>query len=378
VFQVFSWLKFSDQCPFMSNLYHKIGELAVKVIFLELTNYYHRMTKALLAIVFYTLIAAQVFSKGIPEDGSLDNNGFEIHMVDNGRFSIETGMEFPAEYSDDDSLSLLPAVIFAPGSGSGSVFPSYVPGFQDIFLRQAFLERGYVVIRYNKRGLGHSNGNMRWSSLEGRANDLLAIVDYYRSDDRINPDRIGVVGHSQGGWVVVIAGSQDSHLDFVISLSGPVRTMREQDMSREETDLLCRGFTGSELEKKLLSRHRSHNRMVRFGGIFPFFDLRFMHNSLDYNPEEALRALESQTLLAFAENDSMVRPVLNLDRLVQIFPEGIPPNIEVHVAPDTDHFFHITETTCFNYMKALDDPYSQEFVDFYMDWVEEKVLKTDG
>ena len=52
---------------------------------------------------------------------------------------------------------------------------------------------------------------------------------------------------------------------------------------------------------------------------------------------------------------------------------GIRNSHSGHVAPATDHMFHVTNTTCSDYYAAEDDPYSPESIAYYHDWVVQNV-----
>ena len=123
---------------------------------------------------------------------------------------------------------LKPAIAFAVGSNVDG-YQNYTPGFREELLESIFLPRDYAILYFNKRGVGDSTGNWRWGSIEEQADDIVAAVDHLRSTPGIDPDRIGIVGHSQGGWVVQLAGSLDPKIDFVISLAGPAVSVREQE-----------------------------------------------------------------------------------------------------------------------------------------------------
>lgn len=324
------------------------------------------MKKLIFAVVVVMLAATSVWSSGKPEQGFVDEHGLENFMVESDRFLIQTGLDLPNDYSNGQKV---PAVIFVGGS-SDPVFPDYTDGMMDTFLREPFGDRGYAIIHYNKRGVGASTGNSRWGSIESRTEDLLAIAEFYRNDPRIDPDAIGVVGHSQGGWVVTRAGMLDPRLAFIISLSGPTTAVWEQDRGYYEIEFRCQGLSEEEIGKELQRIDRKHNRFRRFGGWFPLFGFRLMHNILDYDPRESLLALQQPTLIALAEYDNQAPADASADRLAQIFPSDLPEQITLHVAPGTDHFFHVTDTYCLDYAAALDDPFSPEFIEFYDEWIE--------
>jgi uncharacterized protein len=264
---------------------------------------------------------------------------------------------------------LKPAVVFAVGSGT-SGYQNYAPGFREELIESIFLPRDYAIYYFNKRGVGDSTGNWKWGSIEEQATDVLAAVDHLRSTPGIDPDRIGIIGHSQGGWVVQLAGSLDPDVDFVISLSGPTVSVREQDSYRAENDLRCEGASEEEIELELAKLNAKHERNISVGGWFPFFELRLAANLYRYDPTAAIQGLTQPTLLAFAGFDSMVHNARNLARFEEQFPDGTPSNITIHSVPGTDHMFRAAESTCWDYYDAIGNPYSEDFQTYMAAWVD--------
>lgn len=242
------------------------------------------------------------------------------------------------------------------------------------FLLGAFLDEGIAVVFQNKRGVGRSTGTWKKNSMEGRAEDMLAVVQYYRDFPGLNAEIQGIVGHSQGGWVVYEAGSRDPELDFVISLAGPTVTLNESDIERTRIEYMGMGYEGEELERRVQQRVHHNDLMLAHGDWFPFFEMRLMYNMLPHNPAQALASLEMPVLLAFGELDNMAPAGSSVGRLGEIFPEGAPENMTIHVADSCDHFFRITDEIYFDYEEGLDDEFSPEFLEFYNAWLAENVF----
>src|SRR5690606_34204846 len=53
------------------------------------------------------------------------------------------------------------------------------------------------------------------------ANDALAAVRYLRSRADIDPARIGLIGHSEGGIVAPMAARRSDDVAFIVLLAGP-------------------------------------------------------------------------------------------------------------------------------------------------------------
>jgi len=56
---------------------------------------------------------------------------------------------------------------------------------------------GIAVLRVDDRGVGKSTGNLQQSTLEDLTGDVLTGIGYLKSRKEIDPQRIGLVGHSE-------------------------------------------------------------------------------------------------------------------------------------------------------------------------------------
>jgi dienelactone hydrolase len=115
-----------------------------------------------------------------------------------------------------------PAVVIGHGSGRATTSDgaAYVP-----FL----LERGFAVLRYDKRGVGQSTGTYRGVSANNSeaqitelGADLAAGVSFLAHRPEADARRIGLMGTSQAGWVMVAAAERSPGLRFVVAVSGSV------------------------------------------------------------------------------------------------------------------------------------------------------------
>ncbi len=91
---------------------------------------------------------------------------------------------------------------------------------------QRLVENEVAVFRFDKRGVGDSDGVYRrgYADFELLSGDLVAAVDFVIHDTRIDPSRIGVMGSSQAGWIIPMVATRSEHVAFTILLSGPAVT----------------------------------------------------------------------------------------------------------------------------------------------------------
>ncbi|HET6361304.1 MAG TPA: alpha/beta hydrolase [Gemmatimonadota bacterium] len=101
-----------------------------------------------------------------------------------------------------------PAVVFMHGSGPEGRWASN-------YLSRRVVEGGTAALIWDKRGVGESAGSWEAASFEDQAGDVAAAVAILRSRPEIDPNRVGIHGHSQGGTIAPLAAVR-SNADFVI------------------------------------------------------------------------------------------------------------------------------------------------------------------
>lgn len=79
-----------------------------------------------------------------------------------------------------------------------------------------FAERGVATLRIEFRGSGESEGLWEDTTITGQVSDAIAALDYANTIEGIDPERIGIIGLSQGGAVASLAAAQDDRVQSVV------------------------------------------------------------------------------------------------------------------------------------------------------------------
>ena len=81
-------------------------------------------------------------------------------------------------------------------------------------------EWGYVALRFDFRGCGDSEGEHGRVICMEQVSDTSNAVTWLATQDGVDPERIGAIGHSFGAAVAVYTGGVDERLAAVISSCG--------------------------------------------------------------------------------------------------------------------------------------------------------------
>jgi pimeloyl-ACP methyl ester carboxylesterase len=114
-----------------------------------------------------------------------------------------------------------PALVLVSGSGAQDR-DELVAGHRPFLVLADYLTRlGYAVLRVDDRGVGGSSGDVLRARLDDGADDVGAGLEWLRAQPGIDPDRIGVLGHSEGGFVAPMVAARDPRVSFVVLLGAP-------------------------------------------------------------------------------------------------------------------------------------------------------------
>ncbi|MSQ90459.1 MAG: alpha/beta fold hydrolase [Phycisphaerales bacterium] len=116
----------------------------------------------------------------------------------------------------------LPAVVFITGSGLQDRDETIFGHKPFRLLAAALAERGIASVRCDDRGCGSSTGNPSAATTFDFLEDAKAQIAWLRSRGEIDPARVGVIGHSEGGLIgVLMAQAPDPAMNFAVLLAPP-------------------------------------------------------------------------------------------------------------------------------------------------------------
>ena len=102
------------------------------------------------------------------------------------------------------------------------------------------VRHGYGVLLFDRRGEGESEGDPNIFGWQGER-DVHAAVDYLRSRADVDPDRIGGIGLSVGGEMMIEAAAESDGLAAIVSEGRGSFHTRGPRHGRVDDDEVARG-----------------------------------------------------------------------------------------------------------------------------------------
>ena len=251
---------------------------------------------------------------------------------------------------------LHPAIIFVHGSGDEGRWAS-------AFLADYAARHRIVALVYDKRGVGASRGNWRTATVTDLARDARAGIKLLSRTPGVNPHRIGVYGHSQGGEIAPAIAEGNSLVSFVIDADGPIGPQYLQDIYRVNT-YLAQHYSGTQLAdaekvyREFVDVARSgapHDRLradIRGAGSAPWLAALAIPDDSswiwtwyahygDYDDRSAWANVRVPVLLLFGAKDALVPVQSSISQVVAILKQSGNANVTVRIFDDADHTLHV-------------------------------------
>jgi len=283
-----------------------------------------------------------------------------------------------------------PAVVLITGSGAQDRDESMAGHKPFLILADALTRRGLAVLRVDDRGVGGSLGAKPNDTTADFATDVEAGVAFLRTRTDIDPKRIGLLGHSEGGEIAPMVAARDPSIAFIVMMAGPA-IPGDQIIAAQTRDIaLASGAppaaaeTSFQLEKRILDAVKAApdeaaiasqvNAVMHAAGqpdlqpaALQAFRSKWYRDFLAYDPAPALRALKIPVLALIGDKDTQVPAKENIP-VLQTALAG-DPKAEVRVIPGVNHLFQPAKTGAPSEYSATGQTIAPEVLDLITGWV---------
>lgn len=329
--------------------------------------------------------------------------------------------EFHNFYSTEDSIILsaslmlpqivdaqTPCVIFVAGSGphdrDETIFGHKIFKVMAMHL----VDAGIASFRYDKRGVGESEGEFSTAVVGDFVSDAEGAIQYLRKLNRFS--QIGVLGHSEGGMVVSDLGRNKSDVDFYIIVGGPAAAIDEllydqsrlvmessdvkpntvdvvSDFNRKVYKLMKRKVPMDslpdlinplidELRGKLDSVDAAkpeYSKMQLYMATAQTFYSDYFHSFMNFPADENFKYMEQPILAIYGGKDLQVSARLNMPALEAQLKEAPTEDYRIINFPDCNHLMQKSETgNPMEYM-YIETTVEEEVLETIVEWISRRV-----
>lgn len=234
----------------------------------------------------------------------------------------------------------VPVVVFVSGSGPQDRDLG-VPGFDGYRpfaeLAESLALRGIASLRVDDRGTGASGGSAYSATFADEARDVRALLAWLRARAELRPSAIALVGHSDGGHVVLEVAASDT-----ARRGGPIRAVLLLGTPAESGRALARaqrlawldersrdGVPPSEATRATLDALDAETE--RLAARDPW-----LRDWLAHEPSRALGGVRAPVLVAHGAHDGQV-PVAQAVQLAALLRARGAGDVSVQRLPGVNH-----------------------------------------
>lgn len=219
---------------------------------------------------------------------------------------------------------------------------------------------GIAVFRYDDRGFGSENAALFNATTFDYAIDVESALNAVKNHPNIDTDKIGLVGHSEGGLIAPIVASRNSDVDFLILLAGP--GVKGIDVLIEQNKAIYKAnkIPNEELEKQIETL-----KSRKFEGA----EQAWMSCFLDLDPAEYLKQVKQPVLVLNGTKDLQVLYKQNLPAIKKALKEGGNKSFKIHKLKGLNHLFQKCKTGSPNEYFQIEQTISPKVLKLMKDFV---------
>ena len=258
-----------------------------------------------------------------------------------------------------------PAVLLITGSGPQDRDESLMGHKPFLILSDYLTRHGIAVLRADDRGTGKSTGVFTNATTADFATDTEAGVAYLKTRPEVNPHKIGLIGHSEGGIIAPMVAARNPDVAFVVMMAGTGVPGDQVLIAQGEAIQIANGKTAEEAAKDsarqkemlaLVETEKDENVLEKelrekMSGIVPEAQIGlqmkqltspWMRYFLTYDPAMALRQVTCPVLAINGSLDRQVLPEQNLPAIRKALAGN--KHAEIDELPGLNHLFQTAKT----------------------------------
>ena len=264
-------------------------------------------------------------------------------------------------------------------AGSGAVDRDETVAGISIFsqLAGALAERGFLVLRYDKRGVGQSGGRTETVTIQDYAEDLIGIVKWLAKRDDVDPRRITVAGHSEGGSIAMLAGAKEKKIGSLVLIATIGTTGAELILEQQRHQLDRMTIPDAERQAKIDLQKKIQQAVITgkgWDGVPPELqrqaDTAWFRSLLTFDPARVMPDVKQPLLIVQGDLDTQVSPG-NAERLAELARTRKKAGpVEVVHLPGVNHLLvHATTGEVSEYAQLPDKTIDREVADRIATWL---------
>lgn len=274
----------------------------------------------------------------------------EVSFTNDKANAVFSGtLTYPVGYVEGQRV---PAVLMVTGSGVQNR-DEEVFGHKPFGVIADYLARnGIASLRYDDRGTGKSTGTRAGTSKDF-ADDAKAGIDWLKGNKGF--DKVGVLGHSEGGMIAFMLGA-DNAVDFLVSMAGAGIKGDTLLAEQQNAQLRLYGQPANRTVNQVRAEIKAQPKNI------------WLNYFVDYDPASDIARVTVPVMAINGSNDVQVIASTNLNAIRKLLANGNKKNL-IKEYPGLNHLFqHCQPATALDYYR-IEETCSTEVLRDIANWI---------
>ncbi|ANQ51327.1 alpha/beta fold hydrolase [Flammeovirga sp. MY04] len=146
---------------------------------------------------------------------------FKYVVKDIEFYNQEDGIMLSGTFTRPTDLKRYPTVILIAGSGPSDRDQTILGHKPFLLLADVLTKKGFAVLRFDERGVGQSQGDFSKATTYDFKKDVEAAISFLKKRTEVDPSKIGLIGHSEGGIIAQMIASESSDIAYTVLMASP-------------------------------------------------------------------------------------------------------------------------------------------------------------
>ncbi len=285
-----------------------------------------------------------------------------------------------------------PGVVLITGSGPQDRDESLMGHKPFLVLSDYLTRHGIAVLRADDRGTAQSTGDFKAATTADFATDTEAGIAYLKTRSEVDPHKIGLIGHSEGGVIAPMIAARNKDVAFIVMMAGTGVPGDEVIVAQGEALAIAAGKSPDEaaqaaakereliklvetekdeavLEKELKEKMAGDVPEGQIGVAIKQVTSPWFRYFLTYDPASALRKVTCPVLVINGSLDKQVLPSQNLPPIRQALAEAGNQHVEIDELPGLNHLFQTAKTGALSEYSQIEETISPVALDKMANWI---------
>ncbi len=300
-----------------------------------------------------------------------------------------------------------PAVVLLSGSGAQDRDEALMGHKPFMVLADHLTRNGIAVVRFDDRGIGGSGGRLDETPHSTQHRDASAALAWLQQQPEVDPTRVGLVGHSEGANIAMLAAAADRNVGFIVLLAGmgvsgqeilpmqmaamlrasgvPEDAIKEvvaleqrlltaviKSAPKAEQETMARELTRRQLEATKTSLSPEQFEALVQSGLAAFASPAFQ-SLLRHDPRPVLKKLKTTPVLALNGTlDLQVPASENLGEITKALQAAKNRDVTVHSLPGLNHLFQTATIGTMEEYRQITETFAPAALDLVSRWILER------